>query len=58
MLDRGLSLKYEKYMAIASAAILTAKNVEVPLINDKENILVKKLYKKLCKYLTRTCLRT
>lgn len=36
MIAAGLSLKYGKYMAIASAALLTAKNVEVPLVNDKE----------------------
>ena len=36
MIPGGLSLKYGKYMAIASAALLTAKNVEVPLVNDKE----------------------
>ena len=30
MIPGGLSLKYGKYMAIA------AKNVEVPLVNDKE----------------------
>ena len=35
MVAGGLSLKYGRYMAIASAAILTAKNVEVLLINDK-----------------------
>ena len=31
----GLSLKYGGYMAIASAALLNVKNVEVPLVNDK-----------------------
>ena len=31
----GLSLKYGGYMAISSAALLNAKNVEVPLVNDK-----------------------
>ncbi|PFX34640.1 hypothetical protein AWC38_SpisGene455 [Stylophora pistillata] len=31
MIAGSLSLKYGKYMAIASAALLTAKNVEVPL---------------------------
>ena len=31
----GLSLKYGGYMAIASATLLIAKNVEVPLVNDK-----------------------
>ena len=31
----GLSLKYGGYMAIASAALLVAKNVEVPLVNNK-----------------------
>ncbi|CAH3035311.1 unnamed protein product [Pocillopora meandrina] len=36
MIPGGLSLKYRKYMAITSAALLTAKNVEVPLVNDKE----------------------
>ena len=36
MIPGGLSLKYGKYMAIASAALLTAKNVEVPSVNDKE----------------------
>ena len=37
MITGGLSLKYGRYMAIAIAALLIAKNVEVPLINDKEN---------------------
>ena len=36
MIPGGLSLKYGKYMAITSTAFLTAKNVEVPLVNDKE----------------------
>ena len=36
MIPGGLSLRYGKYIAIASAALLTAKNVEVPLVNDKE----------------------
>ena len=31
----GLSLKYGGYMAITSAALLIAKNVELPLVNDK-----------------------
>lgn len=37
MITGGLSLKYGRYMTIAIAALLIAKNVEVPLINDKEN---------------------
>ena len=36
MIVGGLSLKYGRYIAIASAALLIAKNVEVPLVNDKE----------------------
>ena len=44
MIADGLSLKYGSYMVIAGAALLSAKNVEVHLINDKERILlVKKL---------------
>ena len=31
----GLSLKYGGYMAIASAALLIAKNAEVSWVNDK-----------------------
>lgn len=31
MIEGGLSLKNGKYMAIASAALLTAKNVKVPI---------------------------
>ena len=36
MIAGGLILKYIRYTAIASAPLLTVKNVEVPLINDKE----------------------
>ena len=36
MIADGLMLKLGRYMAIASAALLIAKIVEVPLINDKE----------------------
>lgn len=36
MIAGGLILKYIRYPAIASAPLLTVKNVEVPLINDKE----------------------
>ena len=36
MIADGLSLKYGSYMVIAGAALLSAKNVEVHLINDKE----------------------
>ena len=37
MIVDGLSLKYGRYIAIASAALLIAKNFEVPsLVNDKE----------------------
>ena len=32
----GQSRKYGRYMAIISAALLTIKSVEVPLVNDKE----------------------
>ena len=36
MIVGGLSLQYGRYMAIASAALLSAKNFEVPLVNDQE----------------------
>ena len=36
MIAKGLSLKYGRYMAIVCAALLTANDVEVPLITDKE----------------------
>ena len=36
MIAGGLIPKYIRYTAIASAPLLTFKNVEVPLINDKE----------------------
>ena len=36
MIAYGLSLKYGSYMVVAGAALLSAKNVEVHLINDKE----------------------
>ena len=40
MIAGSLSLKYGKYMAIASAALLTAKNVEVPLKPNVVNVEV------------------
>ncbi|PFX18050.1 hypothetical protein AWC38_SpisGene17607 [Stylophora pistillata] len=40
MIAGSLSLKYGKYMAIASAALLTAKNVEVPLKPNAVNVEV------------------
>ncbi|PFX32581.1 hypothetical protein AWC38_SpisGene2590 [Stylophora pistillata] len=40
MIGGSLSLKYGKYMAITSAALLTAKNVEVPLIPNVVNVEV------------------
>ena len=35
MIVRGLSLKFGRYMTIASAVLLAVKNVELPLVNDK-----------------------
>lgn len=66
MIVRGLSLKFGRYMTIASAVLLAVKNVELPLVNDKgkdsicgetEYVLIKylsrNLSKNLCKYLNR-----
>ena len=36
MITIGLSLKYGRYVAIASASLLAAKNIVVPLVTDKE----------------------
>ena len=36
MFAGGLCAKYGRYMAIASVALLNAKNVEVPMIGDKK----------------------
>lgn len=65
MIVRGLSLKFGRYMTIASAVLLV-KNVELPLVNDKgkdsicgetEYMLIKylskNLSKNLCKYLNK-----
>ena len=51
ILASGLSLRYGKYMAITSVALLTVKNIEVPLVNDKE---IDTFVKKLIKFLSGT----
>ena len=59
MIVRGLSLKFGRYMTIASAVLLAVKNVELPLVNDKgkdscgetEYVLIKYLSKNLSKNL-------
>ncbi|PFX23472.1 hypothetical protein AWC38_SpisGene11967 [Stylophora pistillata] len=43
MIAGSLSLKYGKYMVITSAALLTAKNVEVPLKPNMVNVEVEKI---------------
>ena len=51
ILASGLSLRYGEYMAIKSVALLTVKNIEVPLVNDKE---IDTFVKKLIKFLSST----
>ena len=51
ILASGLSLRYGEYMAITSVALLTVKNIEVPLVNDKE---IDTFVKKLIKFLSST----
>lgn len=72
MIAGALSLKYGKYMAIASATLLTIKNVEVPIkppmVNveklesnseESENVFTQELTQELIyKNLSRTYTRT